>query len=198
MNSGATFERVYDALKDRILGNGFRPGERLDPTRLGSELHSSVTPVRDALHLLTGEGLVETRTRDGFHAVMIDAPALEDLYDWNAEILLLAVRLWPANAAPPRSERSPQTTATAALFADIARHSGNAEHLRAVLSLNDRLQAARACEAVIISQIEDELASMSVLLDRNDRSGLRHAIVAYHRRRHRLSHDLVRALYRQA
>ncbi|MGK4455738.1 GntR family transcriptional regulator, partial [Klebsiella pneumoniae] len=59
MNSGPTAERVHEALKRRIMGREFRPGDRLDPAVLAAPLSSSVTPVRDALHLLTGEGLVE-------------------------------------------------------------------------------------------------------------------------------------------
>src|SRR3546814_12132749 len=103
MNSGATFERVYDALKGRILGNEFRPGERLDPARLGRELHSSPTPIRDALHLLMGEGLADPRLGDGFHVVIIDAPALQDRYSLKTAAVLLALRtsLSPASPAPP-------------------------------------------------------------------------------------------------
>src|SRR3546814_18453571 len=112
MNSGATFERVYDALKGRILGNEFRPGERLDPARLGSELHSSPTPIRDALHLLMGEGLVDTRLGSGFHVVMIDAPALQDLYSWNPEVLLLSVRSWSPTAPPAAAAISTATFST--------------------------------------------------------------------------------------
>lgn len=197
MNSGPTFERVYDALKGRILGNEFRPGERLDPARLGSELHSSPTPIRDALHLLTGEGLVDTRLGDGFHVVMIDAPALQDLYFWNTEVLLVAVRSWLPSATPGAATSAAEIAEIPALFAEIARRSENGEHLRAVMSLNDRLHSARLCEPLILPGIEDEFASMCTLMDDDDRSGLRRAIVGYHRPRHRLAHELVRALYRQ-
>lgn len=196
MNSGPTFERIYDALKDRILASDFRPGERLDPAKLGSELNSSVTPVRDALHLLTGEGLVQTRPSDGFHAVVIDAPALEDLYDWNAEILFLAIRRWLDRApAPPLKEKTGIEDA-AMLFLAVARRSGNAEHGRAITSLSDRLHAVRSREHLLIPDAADELARMQDCFERGDRAGLRQAIQAYHRRRHRLAHDLVRALYR--
>ena len=68
MNSGPTSERVYGALRERILANVFAPGARLDPAVLASELASSVTPVRDALHLLAGEQLVEVRPGDLIHA----------------------------------------------------------------------------------------------------------------------------------
>src|SRR3546814_6150334 len=86
MNAGLTSERVYEGLRQRILDREFRPGDRLDPSALAEVLNSSVTPVRDALHNLTGAGLVETRTSEGFNLPQIDEPGLQDLYAWNAEI----------------------------------------------------------------------------------------------------------------
>lgn len=194
MNSGATFERVYDALKGRILANEFRPGERLDPSRLGDELHSSPTPIRDALYLLTGEGLVDTRLGDGFHVAMIDAPSLQDLYAWNADVLLLTIRAWPGDTThtPPMESAD----ATAAFFAEVARRSNNAEHPRAILSVNDRLHAVRLCEPSVFSDIKEELGAMLTAFEHDDRAALRRLITVFHRRRCRQAHDVIRALYR--
>ena len=50
MSPGLTTERVYKVLKIQIMHGQRMPGERLDPARLASELNSSATPVRDALH----------------------------------------------------------------------------------------------------------------------------------------------------
>ena len=199
MNSGATAERVYDALKQRILDNSLRPGERLDPARLGALLHSSATPVRDALHILTGERLVETRVSDGFHVPAIDAPALQDLYAWNAEILLLAVR----NGRPalpvspsPGGDGPAMASATAALFAAMASGSTNVEHHRAVASLNDRLQAARLAEGPLMPDGQAELAGLAGALNGGDLVQLRRLVARYHHRRIQRAADIVRALYR--
>lgn len=54
-----TFGRVYAAIKQQLLEGAFRPGERIEPAILSDELGASVTPVRDALHRLAGERLVE-------------------------------------------------------------------------------------------------------------------------------------------
>src|SRR3546814_6428260 len=67
MNAGLTSERVYEGLRQRILDREFRPGDRLDPSALAEVLNSSVTPVREELHNLTGAGLVATRTSEGLH-----------------------------------------------------------------------------------------------------------------------------------
>src|SRR3546814_94230 len=74
---------------------------RSDPAVLAELLASRVTPVRDALHMLAGEGLVEARTSGGFHLPSIDEPGLEDLYAWAGEVAALAIRAWPRGKPPP-------------------------------------------------------------------------------------------------
>lgn len=200
MNSGATAERVYDTLKRRILDRAFRPGERLDPARLVDDLHSSVTPVRDALHRLTGERLVETRPSDGFHVPSLDAPALQDLYRWNAQILLLAISDW----APRRSDTQVMTRSAqaenaleaASLFMRIAGASANDEHRRAVASASDRLNAARLAEPFVFDDIEAELVVIINAFASADVTALRRAVTAFHRRRQRHAPAIVRAVYR--
>lgn len=204
MNSGATSERVYDALKRRVLERAFRPGERLDPARLGEELHSSVTPVRDVLHILTGERLVETRPSNGFHMPSLDAPALQDLYQWNAQILLLAISAGSARGTDSQvaSQRAPVAApvaagvAVAGLFARIARSSANEEHRRAVASASDRLHAVRLAEPLVFDDIDTELAVLANAFAKAEAAALRRAVTAYHRRRRRQAPAIVRALYR--
>ena len=101
MNAGPTSERIYIALKQLIFERRFRPGEKLDPGRLADELGSSVTPVRDALHVLAGEGLIETRISEGYALPLIDEPGLKDLYRWCSGVFQLAVRTAPR---PHRSD----------------------------------------------------------------------------------------------
>lgn len=200
MNSGATSERVYAALKDRLLANAFAPGARLDPAILASDLASSVTPVRETLHLLTGERLVETRAGDGFHLPHLTGPGLEDLYDWNADILLLSLRKRSApldgNAFAPSSADKGIAERTAALFGQVAARSANGEHARAAQSLNDRLNAIRTVEAAVLADIAEELAAIEAAAAANEIATLRRAIGAYHRRRRRRAFEIVRALYR--
>lgn len=201
MNAGATAERVYDVLKRRIMDHAFKPGDRLDPAVLCEALASSVTPVRDALHVLTGEGLVETRTSDGFHIPQIDEPALKDLYTWNNEVIALAIRGWPKtrrDVGSAVSRRAAVSLADAAqdLFTVIADQSANPEHARAVASLNARLHAARTIEPHVIEGVETDLEAIGNALDNDDDTALRRLMAPYHRRRQRAAADIVRALYR--
>jgi len=198
MNSGQTAERVYDAIRRRIAERAFRPGDRLDPAHLARDLNSSVTPVRDALHLLTGERLVETRVGDGFHLPHIDAPALEDMYVWNLEVLGLAIKSWAKRPSQAAAAAAPLDVAdaAAALFTGIAAHSSNAEHPRAIGSLNDRFRAIRAAEASVISDWKEEFAQLLAAFGSGTIAELRTGLTRYHRRRRRLAADIVRALYR--
>ena len=201
MNSGATSERVHDALKRRIMGRDFRPGDRLDPAVLAAPLASSVTPVRDALHLLTGEGLVETRTSGGFHVPALDEPALKDMYDWSAELLALAIRSWPRRATIAvvvRAGRDERAVAEIAsdMFLALARRSANSEHARAIERLNARLHAVRLVEPHVLREVDEELPAVTSAAAAGERETLRRLSVSYHRRRRRAAADIVRALYR--
>lgn len=201
MNSGATAERVYDALRQRIMSHAFRPGDRLDPAALAETLSSSVTPVRDALHLLTGEGLVTTRTGDGFHLPAIDEPGLVDLYAWTAEVLGLALGAWPKGAiqmqppAPP-DEHDDVAARTAALFRQIASRSANVEHQQAIASLNARLHAVRTVEPHVLDGSGEELDAIEAGLVAGVTRELRRLVAVYHRRRRRHAAEIVRAVYR--
>lgn len=200
MNSGPTVERVHDLLRARILSREFRPGDRLDPAVLAAPLSSSVTPVRDALHLLTGEGLVETRTSGGFHVPALDEPGLKDLYGWSAELLALAIRSWPriVSASPTRHELGDRSIAdrAAAVFHEIARQSSNREHLGAMERLGARLHAVRTVEALVLEQTDAELAAIEAASTAGRRDDLRRLSTAYHRRRRRFAAEIVRAVYR--
>lgn len=201
MNSEPISKRVYDAIKRRILSRVYRPGERLDPALLAQTVSSSITPVRDALNLLTGQGLVETGTSEGFHIPHIDEPALKDLYGLNLEILALSIRAWPRDRHSPSVSDEEEfgsnpVSAIAALGNGIAWRSTNAEHSRAVKSLNDRLSAIRIVEPSVIEPVAGEIDSIDAALQGNDDHGLRRLLLDYHRRRQRKAAEIVRAYYR--
>lgn len=193
MNSGATAQRVYDDLKRSILIGHYRPGTRLEPAALGEALASSATPVRDALHRLIGEGLVETRTSAGFHVAELDAPALEDLYRWTDEVMRMIVRA--VGAAPAVTVEGAYADALARLFSSLATRSANAEHARVVASLNDRLHAVRCAEASFFKDGQAQIEALACDLMGATRSA-QAALTRFHRRRIRLAAEIVRQRYR--
>lgn len=198
MNAGPTAGRVYQSLRELIVNHGFRPGDRLDATFLAERLASSVTPVRDALNTLTGEGLVEARQGGGFFLPPLDEPALQDMYIWEAQILRLALKtghLAPIEASCRRPQMS-YADRLGTVLLDIATSSHNVEHARALKRLGARLHAVRTLE---IHEIEDawvNLAHLEYAREIADAPALRKLLQTYHHRCVLASARLVRAVYR--
>lgn len=58
-------KQVVDALKNMLLQGELEPGDRVNEVRIAEELGISRAPVREALHMLTTEGLIEIRPQKG-------------------------------------------------------------------------------------------------------------------------------------
>lgn len=202
MNPRGTFERVHDAIRRQLEAGGFAPGDHLEPSHLADQFNSSITPVRDALQRLVGERLVEASPGDGFRVPLLTEVGLRQLYEWNSQLLQLALRR-PSETAPGREE-GPETVAaetgaalvcrTAILFAAIAARGGNIEQLAALQSMNSRLSMVRHREIAIVANVADELAALEHGHDRGDVATLRRSLLSYHRRRQKLADRLVVAL----
>ena len=200
MSPGLTFERVYRDIKAQLTGGQLAPGEPLEPRLLGEALNASITPVRDALHRLLGERLVEAPRHNGFRVPAPTEAQLRDLYGWTGKLLELALR-----GPPGRARTGPPETADAAsrppggiapedpagLFEAIAAIAESGEQLAAVRNLNDRLGAARSAEARLFGDLAAELAALAAALGANDRAVLRTGLRRYHRRRQRHAPDIL-------
>jgi DNA-binding GntR family transcriptional regulator len=77
-DSGLLRDFAYDRLKDAIRYARVQPGEPLSETRLSKALGISRTPVREALHLLSQEGLVEMSPG---RAITITSSTFKDVLD---------------------------------------------------------------------------------------------------------------------
>lgn len=198
MNPGATYERVFDALKRHILSGDVLPGERLEPATFAERFNSSVTPVRDALHRLAGERLLETRASEGFYIPLVTEPALRDLYVWNAELVRLCIRGWPrnhANQAKANDLPVDIARATARFFELFAVRSTNREHGYQIDLANDRLGVARVAEQKVLSDLECEIRLLALAFDNNGTAELAKTVANYHRRRLQATPMIVRAIY---
>ncbi len=58
-------ETVLAEIRTGIQRGRYAPGQRLITSELARQLHTSLAPVREALHILVGEGLVEIRPNKG-------------------------------------------------------------------------------------------------------------------------------------
>lgn len=198
MNPGTTSERVFDALKSDLLSGDILPGTKLELHLLADRLASSVTPVRDALHRLAGERLVELRPSEGFFVPFVTEPGLRDLYMWHVQLLRMIVRFWPADAPRRRAGGLPDDMgdASRAFFDLFGLSATNSEHVRQLDAASDRLATARVAEQHVLTDLAAELRDMAVAFDEASRPELLKRVMAYHRRRLHATPAIVRAMYR--
>ena len=86
-------QRVAEELRRSILTNRRRPGDRLIEDRLSEELGVSRIPVREALRVLAGEGLVDVLPRRGASVADISPEVARDLVEVRATLEGLNARL---------------------------------------------------------------------------------------------------------
>ncbi|MDY7040090.1 MAG: GntR family transcriptional regulator [Chloroflexota bacterium] len=90
LNPGDTSKKlIYSEIRRSIIVGRRDPGERLDLEALTKHYGTSVTPVRDALQMLSQEGLVTIKPRSGYFVTHITLKQLRDLLELR-EILEMA------------------------------------------------------------------------------------------------------------
>ena len=88
--SGGTSKSLIYKDLSRSIGVGPRiPGERLDLDELAQSYGTSITPVRDALQILSHEGLVTIKPRSGYFVTHFTLKQLRDMLELR-EILEVA------------------------------------------------------------------------------------------------------------
>lgn len=197
MSPGPTFDRVYLALKEQLKSGCHPPGSQLEPRLLAEELASSITPIRDALHRLVGERLIEAPRRDGFRVPLITEFLLRQLYAWQADLLRLALsHSREEQEAADRGAHEWAELSEADIFLELGRTSGSVEILAALANACDRLAPLRGLEERLIPDAAAELDALRGLVAARDLVALRAAITAYQRRRDRVVPQLVAAFQR--
>jgi DNA-binding GntR family transcriptional regulator len=195
MNAGSIFERVYRSIKTELLRGAYRPGETLEPRALAEDHFASVTPIRDALHRLAGERLVDASPHEGFRVPLLTENGLRDLYAWQEQLALLALR--QARSSQPVQPRPPATAVerTRHIFESLARLTLSGELQIATDQANDRLEAARHLELGLLPDLEDELAMLEQTLAAGTWQALRPLLARHRSRRLRLVPHLITALH---
>lgn len=193
MSPGATFERVYHELKRMLAEGALPPGTPIEPAVIAKQIASSITPIRDALHRLTGERLVEAPNHNGFRVPLMSEAALRDLYQWNGQLLGLAAKAMrfglEKNSAIGGTPPDDIGAATAGLFLRIARATGSDEHTGSIALLNNRLAPYRRAESKVIDDPVGELATIAEAMAKP--AELSRLLTAYHRRRAKAVGDIL-------
>jgi len=190
--------RIYRDVRRSIIMGHLKPGERLEVEDLAQHFDTSVTPVRDALQMLSQEDLVTIRPRSGYFVARITLKQLRDMMDLRkilelAAIERAAVRITAEQIAELRSVHAGYTgddDLSYDRYTDenrrfhylIALASGNLEMAEMIAHLHDRLarfmvlrhagKSQQITHGIIVDalQAHDVEAAKTALLDDIDTS----------------------------
>ncbi|MEI7908144.1 MAG: GntR family transcriptional regulator [Verrucomicrobiota bacterium] len=93
-------DKIRENLEDRIIKGEFQKGERLDEVRLATSFGVSRTPMREALRMLAGSGLVELIPRRGAFARHPGIVELVEMFEVMAELEAICGRLTAKRISP--------------------------------------------------------------------------------------------------
>jgi len=146
---------IYKKLRRSIIMGHRGPGERLNVEAIAKDYNTSVTPVRDALQMLSHEGLVDIKPRSGYFVKSITLKQLRDLLDVRRVLELTAIERAVLRVTEEQIEEINQVHAgytgdddeSYDRYTDenrrfhylLAKASGNHELAEIVGSLHDRL-----------------------------------------------------------
>jgi len=85
-------KKVYDYLREKLLRGEIPSREHLIEAKIAREIGTSRTPVREALHNLELEGLIESIPRVGYVVKAISEQEVEEICEIRATIEMLATR----------------------------------------------------------------------------------------------------------
>jgi len=85
-------EKIYEILKNKIISEELKPGERLLDDKLASKFGVSRTPVREAITRLSSEGLVEINRRSAVYVKRLSKKDIEEIYEIRKVLEGLAIR----------------------------------------------------------------------------------------------------------
>jgi DNA-binding GntR family transcriptional regulator len=85
-------QRVYEALLAELDDGTLRPGQRIVSSTMARRLKLSRAPVREALHVLAGRGLVELHSDRGALLRKLHRADLAELYELAGPIVAVGVR----------------------------------------------------------------------------------------------------------
>lgn len=89
--SDTSKNKIHTELRRAIIMGRRKPNERLDVQELTETFGSSVTPVRDALHMLAQEGLITIKARSGYFVAHVTLKELRDLLELREVLEVAAI-----------------------------------------------------------------------------------------------------------
>lgn len=96
--------RIYKDLRRAIIMGHCKPGERLVVKDLAKQYKTSITPVRDAIQMLSQEELVIIKPRSGCHVAALTFKELRDLLDFRRILEVAAIEKAVLRITPQQIE----------------------------------------------------------------------------------------------
>jgi len=87
----ATKHVIYKRISTEIMTGRIKAGERLSIDSLKKKFGTSVTPVREALQMLSHEDLVTIKPRSGYYVTLVSLKELTDMLELRQILELAAV-----------------------------------------------------------------------------------------------------------
>lgn len=105
ISSETLSSRVALRLRDEILAGELKPGERLNEMGIAERFGVSPTPVREAMRILRGDGLVEYANRKGMRVIEITERQIRQAFAVRKAIEHLALQEAMPLMSPADKER---------------------------------------------------------------------------------------------
>jgi GntR family transcriptional regulator, rspAB operon transcriptional repressor len=100
-NTKSIRQKIYDHLREQLLSGEIPPHHHLIENKIANEIGTSRTPVREALHSLELEGLIESIPRVGYVVKPINEAEVEEICEIRVAIEGVAAR-WAMAKAPQK------------------------------------------------------------------------------------------------
>jgi DNA-binding GntR family transcriptional regulator len=94
-------QKIYGHLREQLLNGEILPHQHLVETKIAKEIGTSRTPIREALHSLEFEGLIESIPRVGYVVKPINEDEVEEICEIRAAIEGVGAR-WAMEKAPQK------------------------------------------------------------------------------------------------
>lgn len=182
-NKPSLKDPVLARLRERIINWEYPPGHRLTEQELCDEFGVSRIPVREALHVLIANGLIERLPRRGYRVRQLDLRGITELYEVRIALEMYVVdrlatqrlaaekiadlrRPWEsvlANGTIPYDEMA---ELDCRFHESLAESAGNATLLQQLRSIDERLSLFRAMDFAAEQRVEDACQQHLDIIDR--------------------------------
>ncbi len=181
MSPANVLEPTYRRLKSALIDGTWAMGAKLEALRLADEYGVSMTPVRDSLNQLVGEGLVDFTPGEGFRVAVMSEQDLRDILSVSLLLLMGAIEgAWSRPETERDAEPDRYHERIDEILAILAAGSGNRFLLRQIERINERVAVFRQQEPLVLSDAMDHLSRLRLSLD-GSRGDRHDAVLHYHR-----------------